>query len=125
MRRNPGLVADVVVRFADYGEEVHRVVRHHHEAWDGSGYPDGLAGEDIPLGARILAVADTFDALTSARPYRSARTVDEALAILTAGAARQWDPRVVAALFAHLGRTADLRSAPAEVAPSSASASSF
>lgn len=102
IRRHPVLGADVVARFAAYGEG-HRLVRFHHEGWDGSGYPDRLVGETIPLGARILSVAGTFDALTSSRPYRPSRSVDEALAILAAGAGRQWDREVVGALFDHLG----------------------
>jgi HD-GYP domain-containing protein (c-di-GMP phosphodiesterase class II) len=103
MRLHPVHGAAVVAHFAAYGEG-YRLVRHHHERWDGGGYPDGLAGEAIPLGARILAVADTFDALISARPYRPAKTPTEALAILIDGAARQWDARVVAALLAHAAR---------------------
>ena len=71
------------------------VIRHHHERWDGTGYPDGLKGEDIPLLARILAVADGFQAMTSERPYRRARTEEEALAELENGAGTQWDPEVV------------------------------
>jgi HD-GYP domain-containing protein (c-di-GMP phosphodiesterase class II) len=102
MRRHPELGAEVIARFAAYGDGF-RLVRHHHEAWDGSGYPDGLAGAAIPLGARILAVADTFDALTSDRPYRARLELDRAVAILRDGAGRQWDPAVVAALLAHLG----------------------
>ena len=101
MSRHPGRGADVVARFAPYAAGV-PLVRHHHESWDSTGYPDGLAGEDIPLGARILAVADTFDALTSARPYRQAMGVDRARAILADGAGSQWDARVVAALLADL-----------------------
>lgn len=62
-----------------------QAVRHHHERWDGSGYPDGLAGAAIPLAARIIAVADVWDALTHDRPYRRALPVDEARAILVAG----------------------------------------
>ena len=58
------------------------IVRHHHESWDGSGYPDGLSGTAIPLGARILAVIDCFDALTSDRPYRPRLETDQALGIL-------------------------------------------
>jgi putative nucleotidyltransferase with HDIG domain len=77
--------------------ELAAIVRHHHERFDGRGYPDGLAGEAIPLGARIVAVADTFDALTSRRPYRSARRRRRALALLTAEAGTQLDPLVVAA----------------------------
>jgi diguanylate cyclase (GGDEF)-like protein/putative nucleotidyltransferase with HDIG domain len=74
------------------------IVRHHHERWDGHGYPDGISGEAIPLGARILAVADAFDAITSDRPYRQARPVAEALKTLQEEAGRQFDPRVVDAL---------------------------
>lgn len=70
-------------------------VRHHHERWDGHGYPDGLAGENIPLPARIMAVADAFSAMTSNRPYRVGMTTDAALAILEEGAGRQWDPQCV------------------------------
>ena len=64
--------------------------RAHHERIDGKGYPDGLIDEEIPLGARILAVADTFDALTSDRPYRSGMPVKRALDILREGAGTQW-----------------------------------
>ena len=96
MRQHPELGANVVERFAVYQRGT-AFVRHHHEAWDGSGYPGGLAGETIPLGARILAVADTFDALTSDRPYRPGKSVPEAAAVLEEGAGRHWDPEVVAA----------------------------
>jgi len=71
------------------------VIRHHHERWDGTGYPNGLKGEDISLLARILAVADGFEAMTSERPYRRARTEEEALAELEKGTGTQWDPEVV------------------------------
>ncbi len=71
-------------------------IRHHHERWDGEGYPDGLAGTDIPLPARIFAVADVFDALTSERPYRKRSfTVDEAIEIITADRGTHFDPEVV------------------------------
>lgn len=73
-------------------------VRHHHEAWNGSGYPHGLAGEKIPLAARILAVADAFSAMTTNRPYRRGMPRSQALAILQAGAGKQWDSRCVEAL---------------------------
>jgi putative nucleotidyltransferase with HDIG domain len=73
------------------------IVRHHHERFDGTGYPDRLAGAEIPLGARILAVADTFDAVTSTRPYRPAREHREALDLLDAEAGTQLDPDVVKA----------------------------
>ncbi|MGH2916843.1 MAG: HD domain-containing phosphohydrolase, partial [Solirubrobacteraceae bacterium] len=73
------------------------IVRHHHERLDGRGYPDGLTGSQIPLGARIMAVADTFDAITSARPYRAAAKHERALAVLTAEAGRQLDATAVTA----------------------------
>jgi HD-GYP domain-containing protein (c-di-GMP phosphodiesterase class II) len=78
-------------------EELTAIVRHHHERLDGSGYPDGLTGEEIPLGARIVAVADTFDALTSVRPYRSASRHRDALVLLSAEAGAQLDPDAVRA----------------------------
>ena len=71
-------------------------VRGHHERWDGRGYPDGLKGENIPLGARVIAVADAFDAMTTTRPYRTALPQAEAFRRLRAGAGAQWDARVVA-----------------------------
>jgi len=70
-------------------------VRSHHERWDGFGYPDGLRGEAIPLGGRIIAIADVFDALTSDRPYRKAMQVEEALKMLRQGAGSQFDPELV------------------------------
>ena len=74
------------------------VVRHHHERWDGKGYPDGLRGEEIPLWARIFAVVDTVDAVTSDRPYRAAQSLDVAIAELDRGAGSQFDPACVEAL---------------------------
>jgi len=76
------------------------MVRHHHERWDGSGYPDGLSGDDIPLGARIIAVADVFDALTSERPYRRAYSAADTVHYLKQHAGELYDPEVVAALVA-------------------------
>jgi putative nucleotidyltransferase with HDIG domain len=75
------------------------IVRHHHENWDGSGYPDGLRGDTIPLGARILAVVDCYDALTSDRPYRRALDPDEAIQIITDRRDRMYDPTVVDAFL--------------------------
>lgn len=72
------------------------VVRSHHERWDGLGYPDGLKGEQIPIGGRIIAIVDVFDALTSDRPYRRGMSHQEALAILKEGAGKQFDPNLVA-----------------------------
>jgi diguanylate cyclase (GGDEF)-like protein len=78
-------------------------ILHHHEHWDGTGYPLGLIGEQIPLGSRIILVADAFDAMISERSYRSAADAEEALEELRRMAGHQFDPRVVAALEAHLG----------------------
>jgi putative nucleotidyltransferase with HDIG domain len=72
-------------------------IRHHHEHFDGNGYPDGLKGDEIPLEARILAVADSYEAMTSNRPYRKAKAPSEALTELRHGAGSQFDPRVVEA----------------------------
>ena len=88
------------------------IVRNHHEKWDGTGYPDGLKGEDIPLLARILQVADIYDALTSQRPYKRAFTHEEAVQIMSEEARRGWrDPRLVS-LFATLFDPANRDTAP-------------
>jgi HD-GYP domain-containing protein (c-di-GMP phosphodiesterase class II) len=78
---------------------VARLVRSSHERWDGTGYPDGLAGEEIPLGARIIFACDAFDAIVSNRPYQGARSQEEALAEMARNAGTQFDPRVVAVLM--------------------------
>jgi len=77
------------------------IIRHHHERYDGSGYPDGLQGTNIPFGARVVSIADAFDALTSNRPYRNAFSVAEALGVLQGGAVQQWDLGLVT-LFCRL-----------------------
>ena len=79
MKIHPGVGADILER-VNFPYPVVPIVRSHHEAWDGSGYPDGLAGEQIPIGARLLTVVDCFDALASERPYRKAMPLDEAMA---------------------------------------------
>jgi diguanylate cyclase (GGDEF)-like protein len=84
-------------------EPVEEWVLHHHEHWDGSGYPDGLAATDIPLGARIILVADAFEAITADRPYRPAQSEEAALAELHANSGSQFDPVIVEALARHLG----------------------
>jgi HD-GYP domain-containing protein (c-di-GMP phosphodiesterase class II) len=79
------------------------LVLHHHERWDGCGYPDGLAGEQIPLGARIIFVTDAYDAMTSDRIYRPKRSEYAALAELRRCAGTQFDPGIVAAFTEELG----------------------
>ena len=78
------------------------VVRHHHERWDGNGYPDGLANENIPLTARILSVVDCFDAVREDRQYRRALTREEAIDLIMQGSGTQYDPRVVGVFITHL-----------------------
>jgi putative nucleotidyltransferase with HDIG domain len=78
------------------------VVRHHHERWDGNGYPDGLSGEDIPLTARILTVVDCFDAVREDRQYRKAMSREEAIDLIVRGSGAQYDPAVVGAFISHL-----------------------
>lgn len=84
-----------IIEAVPFLSDVVPMVKHHHERWDGSGYPGGLAGEKIPLAARVLAVADAFDAMTTDRPYRAAMGIDDARRILVEGSGKQFDPQVV------------------------------
>lgn len=86
------------------------IARSHHERWDGGGYPHGLAAREIPLAGRIVAVADTFDALTHKRPYKPAWSVGAALAEIAGGAGRRFDPEVVAAFTHYVGAEGALAS---------------
>jgi HD-GYP domain-containing protein (c-di-GMP phosphodiesterase class II) len=97
IRRHPEISTYILAEL-ELPPMVKEMVRHHHERIDGSGYPDGLAGEDIPLAARVLAVADALDAITSDRPYRYGRSLAEARAEIAAQVGLQFCPRVVAAL---------------------------
>ena len=99
IERHPILGETILVTLAFLGPAA-RIVKSHHERWDGSGYPSGLEGDEIPLGARIVAVADAFVAMTSDRPYRAALRSSEALAALLAGRGLAFDPGVVDALVA-------------------------
>ena len=99
VHRHPLLGETILAALAFLGD-ASRVVRAHHERWDGSGYPDGLAGLDIPLGARILSVADAFVAMTSERPHRTAFTAVEAMGLLLAAKGAAFDPTVVDAFVA-------------------------
>ncbi|HEV8353291.1 MAG TPA: HD domain-containing phosphohydrolase [bacterium] len=97
MQRHPVISADIMEP-VEYFRDAARLVRHHHEHYDGTGYPDGLKADDIPVGSRIILVADAFDAMTTDRPYRRGRAKEEALRILLEQSGRQFDGRVVKAL---------------------------
>lgn len=98
MRRHPVDGAEVLERIAGL-KSMAQNVRYHHEWFNGSGYPEGRKGEEIPLGARIAAVVDAFDAMISDRPYRKAMTVEDAVEELKGGRGTQFDPKVIDALI--------------------------
>ncbi|MGB9920725.1 MAG: HD-GYP domain-containing protein [Moorellales bacterium] len=99
IRQHPVIGAGILQKGGPAFAPLIPAIRHHHERWDGSGYPDGLRGESIPLWARILAVADAFDAMTSDRPYRRARSLGEAVAEIGRCAGTQFCPRTVRAFM--------------------------
>lgn len=101
--------ADLLSKYKNFSRGV-SMIMHHHERWDGKGYPVGLSGYDIPFGARVIAVADSYDAMTSERPYRSALDSRQAIQILLEGRGRQWDANVVNAFV-------DMMSEKLEVKP--------
>ena len=111
MRRHAAFGADLVARTPGISESA-RAVRHHHERWDGHGYPDGLAGSDIPIEARIVAAADTWNAMTHDRVYRRALDFDAACAELLTTAGWQLDPRVADALLTVVREQHGTRAAP-------------
>ena len=89
------VIGTLIVDGIQFLKDTRPLIRHHHERWDGTGYPDKLAGEDIPLRARILSIADAYDAMLSVRPYRDPLSVTEAVAELRAGRGTQFDPALV------------------------------
>ncbi len=107
IRQHPEIGANIIQNIADT-DVVVRIVRHHHEKFDGSGYPEGLAGEAIPMEARILAVADAYDAMTSNRPYRRVLDPDQMVAEFERHAGTQFDPAVTE-VFVELYRSGQLR----------------
>ena len=109
--REHAAIGESIVAPLRLGAAVAPIVRGHHERWDGRGYPDGLAGDRIPVGARIVAIVDAFDAMVHDRPYRSARSADEARDELRAERGRQFDPELAALFVDHaedLGALDDL-----------------
>ena len=121
MQKHPEVSAYIVAEL-DLPPIVKQMVRNHHERWDGRGYPDGLSGDEIPLAARILAVADSLDAMTSTRPYREAMPLTRALEIIAEEAGRQFCPTVVRALQRRLAEAGD---APLEGAAESEMLAAF
>ena len=116
MKRHAPIGADILA-VIDFPYPVAPIVRHHHENWDGSGYPDRIAGALIPVGSRILAVVDCFDALTSDRPYRPRMPDREALDVLASRKGSMYDPAVVDAFFAMHAAEPALAVSPPEPAP--------
>jgi HD-GYP domain-containing protein (c-di-GMP phosphodiesterase class II) len=101
MRAHPVIGESIVRPVLSAGAEL-TIVRHHHERFDGGGYPDGLAGHKIPILARIVSVCDAYDALTIDRPYRTRRKPEEAIETLMRGAGQQWDRELVSILLSEL-----------------------
>ena len=101
MRAHP-VIGESIVRRLSSTADLLTIVRHHHERFDGGGYPDGLSGHRIPLLARIVSVCDAYDALASDRPYRARRNSEEAIETLMRGAGQQWDRELVSILLSEL-----------------------
>jgi putative two-component system response regulator len=108
MQRHPAIAARILMTY-DVSDELIEIVLHHHEAYDGSGYPDHLAGDAIPLGARLLTVADVFDALTSARSYKAPLSVQEARERIERSEGTMFDPAVAAAFIELLDAKSDFQ----------------
>jgi len=116
VKQHAPLGAEIIVSEAETLQNLAPIVRHHHEHFGGKGYPDGLTGEEIPLEARILAVADVFDAMTHERAYRKALSREEAIAELEGGAGTHFDPAVVKAFLALARRRDEEPAAPPQAA---------
>jgi HD-GYP domain-containing protein (c-di-GMP phosphodiesterase class II) len=101
MRAHP-IIGESIVKPLASAADILPIIRHHHERFDGGGYPDGLSGHRIPLLARIVSVCDAYDALASDRPYRARRQPQEAIETLMRGAGQQWDRELVSLLLSEL-----------------------
>ncbi len=95
IKQHPEIGYKILEDMPAFKGSVAKIVRHHHESWDGSGYPHNLSGDKIPLGARIVAVVDSYHAMTSNRPYRKGMPTEKALGLLKDGAGIQWDPTLI------------------------------
>lgn len=103
MQTHPGKGANLIAKYKDFSRGA-LMIRHHHERWDGQGYPARLKGYEIPFGSRVIAVADSFDAMISDRPYRKALSPKQALQILLDGQNKQWDANIVTAFIELMAR---------------------
>jgi len=103
MREHPA-IGERIAMYLPSTAEMLPIIRHHHERFDGGGYPDGLAGHKIPLLARIMSVSDAYDALSNDRPYRAALGQMEVIETLMRGAGKQWDRELISILLAELPR---------------------
>jgi HD-GYP domain-containing protein (c-di-GMP phosphodiesterase class II) len=106
MRRHP-VIGERILRRTPELEDIAPLVRHEHEHWDGSGYPDGIAGTDIPMGSRIILACDAYNAMITRRPYRDPMTREAAIDELERCAGTQFDPTVVDALVGVLAEQVD------------------
>lgn len=98
IKRHPEVSYNILSTVPEYGT-LSEIVLAHHERWDGKGYPKGISEYDIPLASRIISLADTFDVMVTGRPYRKAKTVEEALAVIRDEAGKQFDPMLVEMFF--------------------------
>ena len=115
MQKHPEIGAQIIGEHnASMLQMARRIALGHHEKWDGSGYPAGLAGDDIPIEARIVAIADVFDALTSVRPYKKAWTVEDAVALIREQSGRHFDPQLVECFIRRLNEINQIRERWAE-----------
>lgn len=130
MQRHPGRSAELAATIAEFRGPVELAIRHHHENFDGTGYPDGISGEQIPLAARIIMIADTLDAMTTDRPYRKALSFERTMEELKKFAGKQFDPKLVELVAASanlrrlLGATAEQGGSPVHALGAWASRSS-
>lgn len=108
MREHP-TIGEKMLQGIDFLGPALPIVRHHHERWDGTGYPDGLCGESIPVGARIVGICDAFDAMISDRPYRVAMSIEEACDELRSNSGSQFDPGCVERLIEIVSQSDDGR----------------
>jgi len=106
IKKHPEIGANIIKAIGAFKDLV-PIVYHHHERFDGTGYPQGIYGEQIPLCARIIAVADSFDAMTSTRPYRKALNVENALLEIELNSGKQFDPSISNVFIAHFGNIFD------------------